>query len=203
MHVFFFFFFFFFFFLYTTQGCIILHKIIADVLTCGQSSYRSLALLQHTIAKTLTIPLHSNLYVPRVGQVFVLLTLYQVSPSIPINPIYLYLLLGICLFSRHYITSTTQFKSTCTHSWVNVYFQNITSPLPLQAKLYLTPLMEMFILQTLHHLYHSIQIYMYLLLGNWLFSRHYITSIPQCHPICTPSLENDYFRPYITSTPPG
>ena len=42
----------------------------------------------------------------------------------------MYPLLGIYLFSRHYIISTPPFQSICTSSWVTVYSPDITSPLP-------------------------------------------------------------------------
>ena len=51
---------------------------------------------------------------------FIFKTLYQLYHSIPI---YMYPLLGKCLFSIHYITSSTPFKSICTPSWVSFYFQ--------------------------------------------------------------------------------
>ena len=56
----------------------------------------------------------------------------------------------------------------------------------------------MFVLKTLYHFYDSIPVYMYPLLGKYLFSKHYITSTPLFHSICTPSWVNVYSRDYIT-----
>ena len=103
----------------------------------------------------------------------------------------MYPLLGKYLFSRHYITSTIPFKSICTPFWVNIYSQDIISPLLLHLNLYVHPLRKIFILKTLYHLFHTIPIYLYSLLGNYLFSRHHITST-RFQSFCTPSLINNY-----------
>ena len=94
----------------------------------------------------------------------ILKTLYHLIPFIAI---YLYPLLGKCLFPRHYIISTPPFQSICTPSLVNDDFQDI------------------------FQIYLSIPIYMCShpppthLLDKSLFSRHYIASIPPFQYTCT------------------
>ena len=78
----------------------------------------------------------------------------DITSHLPSISISMYPLLGKCLFYRHYITSNPPFLSPCTPSYVSV------------------------ILLTLHHLYPSNPIFMYLLICKSLLSRHKTSLLP-------------------------
>ena len=94
---------------------------------------------------TLPLPFHSNRYVRLLGWCLFFKHYVKFTPPFQSictlsweKTISKYPLLGTCLFSRHYIAFILH--SICTPSWINVYSQDIISPLPLHSNLYVPPL---------------------------------------------------------------
>ena len=139
------------------------------------------------------LPIHSNLYIYIHSWVlFILKTLYHHYPSIPVH---MYTLLGKCLFSRHYNTSTTPFQSIRTPFWVSVILKIISSlpQTPPPPPPTTTPRSNLFVP----------------LLGKCLFLTLYLPNPPFKSP-CTPSWVNVYspdinhlYSPFISPCTPS